>query len=87
MPRKKGTGTGTRNLNGMGNLYLNKSTGRMEYRIMVNGRLRVASGKTAKEVNERKKLLTNTPKDKLKIKFHAWADLWLKNYIKPYSKI
>lgn len=86
MPRKKGTGTGTRNLNGMGNLYLNKSTGRMEYRIMVNGRLRVASGKTAKEVNERKKLLTNTPKDKLKIKFHAWADLWLKNYIKPYKK-
>lgn len=67
MSRKKGTGTGTRNLNGMGNLYINKATGRIEYRIMQNGRLRVASGTSAKVVNERKKLLTGVTKVKQKV--------------------
>lgn len=87
MSRKKGTGTGTRNLNGMGNLYINKATGRIEYRIMQNGRLRVASGTSAKVVNERKKLLTGVTKVKQKVKFHRYVeDIWLKNHVKPYLK-
>lgn len=87
MPRKKGTGTGTRNLNGMGNLYVNKATGRIEYRIMQNGRLRVATGTSAKEVNDRKKLLTGASKVKQKVKFHEYVEnIWLKNHVRPYLK-
>jgi integrase len=86
MPRQKGTGTGTRNLNGMGNLYFNKGTGRYEYRIMTNGRVRVATGTTPKEVNERKKQLVNTARTKQKIKFHSWVETWLTDYVKPYKK-
>ena len=87
MPREKGTGTGTRNLNGMGNLYINKATGRIEYRIMQNGRLRVATGTSAKEVNERKKLITGVSKVKQKVKFYEYVEnIWLKNHVKPYLK-
>jgi integrase len=86
MSRKKGTITGTRNLNGMGNMYYNKVTGRYEYKLITNGRLRMATGKTAKVVNERKNALTGIPKNAKKIRLYSWIeDTWLPQ-IKPYVK-
>jgi integrase len=77
---------GTRNLNGMGNLYLNKTTGRIEYKITENGRTRMATGKTAKAVNERKKALETSSGNKSKVKFHNWVEMWLETYVKPLKK-
>lgn len=88
MPREKKESSerGTRNLNGMGNLYFNKKTQRYEYKIMVHGRVRMATGKTAAIVNKRKKNLIDVPENKEKINFYEWVELWLKTYIKPLKK-
>lgn len=77
---------GTRNLNGMGNLYYNKKTQRYEFKIMVDGRVRMATGKTAAIVNKRKKALIDLPENKEKINLYEWIELWLRNYIMPYKK-
>lgn len=85
MPRKGGEKK-PRNLNGMGNLYFNKKTERYEYKIMVHGRIRMATGKTQKIVNERKKALEETPENKAKIKLYKWIETWLNTYVKPFKK-
>ena len=77
---------GTRNLNGMGNLYYNKKTQRYEFKIMVQGRVRMATGKTAKIVNARKKSLVELPENKEKINLYEWLELWLNTYVKPLRK-
>lgn len=87
MPRKKGNIKGTRNLNGMGNLYYNKKTKRWEFKIMSDGRNRMATGKTQKIVNERKKRLDILPENATKTKLYDWIEMWLENYVKPLRKI
>jgi len=77
---------GTRNLNGMGNLYFNKAAQRWEYKIMVHGRVRMATGKTHKIVNARKKGLIDVPENKEKINLYDWIELWLNTYVKPLKK-
>jgi integrase len=83
MARKK---TGTRNLNGMGNVYFNKRTERYEYRKMQDGELRYTSAKTPAELKEKVNQLSNMPISKEKIKLHDWADKWLSVYVKPLRK-
>ncbi len=80
--RKK---NGTRNLNGMGNVYKTKD-GRYEYRKMVEGELRFASAKTPEELRDKIKNISDGPVSKEKIKLHDWADKWLTVYVKPMRK-
>jgi integrase len=83
MPKKKGT----RNLNGMGNVYFNKRTLRYEYRRMQDGEIRFASAKTPAELKDKIKEMGELSASKSKIKLYDWADQWLAMYVKPYKKI
>lgn len=82
MSKKK---TGTRNMNGMGNVYKTKA-GRYEYRKMVDGELRVVTAKTPAELSERVKALSGMPMSKEKVKIYDWVEKWLSVYIKPLKK-
>jgi integrase len=77
---------GTRNPNGMGNIYKNKKTGRIEFKRVVHGRAIMATGTTMKIVRERMKDLPDEPLNKEKMRFHDWILEWLRVYIKPFKK-
>jgi integrase len=77
---------GTRNPNGMGNIYKNKKTDRIEFKKVIHGRAIMATGKTMKEVRHRMEELPDQPLNKDKMKVHDWIEKWLKIYVKPFKK-
>lgn len=77
---------GTRNLNGMGNVYYNEKTDRYEYRRMQDGVLRFKSAKTPAELKEKVKDMGDLPVSKEKVKLHDWIEKCLAVYVKPLRK-
>jgi len=76
---------GTRNPNGMGNIYKTKS-GRYEYKKMVDGEFLFTSASSASDLKKQIEELRDAPSKKYKVRIHDFGDTWLETYIKPLKK-
>ena len=76
---------GTRNPNGMGNIY-KREDGRYIWRQMIDGEVRRESSMSLSELQQKIKRVVNVNVNKDKTKLYEWLDYWLETYVKPYKK-
>lgn len=75
----------TRNPNGMGT-YCKLKDGRYKWKQMVDGEERQITARSAKELHEKVKKVSELPIIKSKLKATDWFEKWLETYVKTLKK-